>query len=105
MRAVSIAPRDDIFVARIRPGLPQYWANRYDCTAGTARPARPAPLRQQLFSGQRPADRGILDDGAEISELGEEVGKGFAHAHGGSQTYSGHTQTKHGKTHRDAVIV
>jgi hypothetical protein len=53
---------------------------------------RPAPLRQQVFSGEVPGARGILDDGAEISELGEEVGEGLARTHGGAQADAGYTQ-------------
>jgi hypothetical protein len=39
------------------------------------------------------------------ANLAKKLGKGLAHTHGGAQADTGYTQTKHGKTHRDAVIV
>src|SRR5215471_17267110 len=49
MRRETIAPRDDLFVSRVRFRLPQHWANRYDRTAGAARPAMPARRSSALL--------------------------------------------------------
>src|SRR5215471_20446456 len=46
----------------------------------------------------------MLNHNAELSELGEEVGEGLAHACRISQADSGHAQPKHAKAHCDAMI-